>query len=198
MIIWGGQLDTAGTVPGLAPGTIPDASPVPQAATVGMPYHSDTDAWSPISTKGQPSPRSEHAAVWTGTEMIIWGGSPFPNAGDNGIVLSDGGAYNPATDTWRPIHSAPNTGLQLPAVVWTGTWCGGGSSNESSYTNQGYRYNPATDSWLFITTIGAPLPRAVGGGVWTGQSLMIWGGGAGLVQFGDGALWSPNAADAGP
>jgi N-acetylneuraminic acid mutarotase len=199
MIIWGGQLDMAGTVPGPAPGTIPDASPVPQAATVGMAYRPDTDTWSPISTKGQPSPRSGHAAVWTGAEMIIWGGGALPNPNNIGEALTDGAAYNPTTDTWRPIHSAPSTGLFVPAVVWTGAamivW---GGYNEQSFANQGYRYAPATDSWEYLTTVNAPGPRAGAAAVWTGQSLMIWGGSGDFFQFSDGASWSPNAAEAGP
>ncbi len=121
MLIWGGQLDMAGTVRNPGPDTFPDAAPVPQAATVGMAYHPDTETWSTISTTGQPSPRSGHAAVWTGTEMLIWGGGALPTPSQVGSALVDGAAYNPTTDTWRPIRSAPDTCLFVPTVVWTGT-----------------------------------------------------------------------------
>ena len=33
-----------------------------------------TDTWQQISTTNDPSERSGHTAVWTGTEMIVWGG----------------------------------------------------------------------------------------------------------------------------
>jgi hypothetical protein len=39
-----------------------------------------------------PDGREEHTAVWTGSEMIVWGG-----ATDG---LNTGGRYNPVTDTW--------------------------------------------------------------------------------------------------
>jgi hypothetical protein len=199
MIIWGGQLEVAGPVAAVPSGTIPPSMPPLPPALVGMAYKPDTDTWSPISTKGQPSARSGHAAVWTGTEMIVWGGGALPNPNNVGEALTDGAAYNPTTDAWRPIRSAPNTGLYVPKSVWTGAemlvW---GGFNEQDYTNQGYRYDPANDSWQYITTVGAPTPRAFSGAVWTGQSLMIWGGSGGLVQFGDGALWSPNVSDAAP
>ncbi len=39
--------------------------------------------------------RQFHTAVWTGNQMIVWGGP----ASD---PLNTGGAYEPATDTWRP------------------------------------------------------------------------------------------------
>lgn len=198
MIIWGGQLLTAGTVPGPAAGAIPPAAPPVVTASGGVAYHPDTGVWSLISTQGQPSPRSGHAAIWTGTEMIIWGGGALPNPSGIGNALVDGAAYAPVTDTWRPIHSAPKTGLFVPAALWTGAemivW---GGYNEQSFTNDAYRYDPSADSWQYMTTVGAPAPRAGAAATWTGQSLMIWGGIADLVQFDDGALWSPPTRDAG-
>ena len=55
-------------------------------------------------------------AVWTGTEMIIWGGV-FDTTG-----ASAGGRYNPATDSWTPTSTinAPS-GREDHTAVWTGT-----------------------------------------------------------------------------
>jgi hypothetical protein len=39
-----------------------------------------------VSTDNEPTARYGHTAVWTGTRMIIWGGS-------DGIVLGNGGSY---------------------------------------------------------------------------------------------------------
>ena len=33
-----------------------------------------TDEWGATSTANAPSPREDHTAVWTGSEMIVWGG----------------------------------------------------------------------------------------------------------------------------
>jgi hypothetical protein len=33
--------------------------------------------------------------VWTGSEMIVWGGQ-----GNGGIYLNTGGRFNPSTDSW--------------------------------------------------------------------------------------------------
>jgi hypothetical protein len=79
MIIWGGN----------------DGSNV----KTGSRYNPTTDTWTATSTTNAPSGRSDHTAVWTGTEMIIWGGG-----------YSSGGRYNPATDSWAAI-SAPYTWL---------------------------------------------------------------------------------------
>jgi len=37
-------------------------------------YNPSTDSWTAISTSNAPSPRSNHTAVWAGSEMIVWGG----------------------------------------------------------------------------------------------------------------------------
>ena len=32
------------------------------------------DTWTPTSTTNAPTARNQHSAVWTGSEMIVWGG----------------------------------------------------------------------------------------------------------------------------
>ena len=59
MIIWGGQ----------------DA--VSDLNTGGR-YNPGTDSWTATSTINAPSLRTLHTAVWTGHEMIIWGGFWVP------------------------------------------------------------------------------------------------------------------------
>jgi hypothetical protein len=68
------------------------------------------------------------------------------------------------------------------SAVWTGTvmivW--GGSSkipdDKTTLTNSGGRYNPSTDSWAATSTTGAPSARDNQTAVWTGTSMIIWGG----------------------
>ena len=68
-------------------------------------------------TNGAPAVRYSHTAVWTGTEMIVWGG--YSNA-----YLNGGGRYNPATNTWAAggtsTSGAPG-GRSTHTAVWTGT-----------------------------------------------------------------------------
>jgi hypothetical protein len=54
-------------------------------------------AWETIGD-GRTSARVGHTAIWTGTEMIIWGGGT--NEFD---PYQTGSRYNPATSTW--IHA---------------------------------------------------------------------------------------------
>ena len=131
------------------------------------------DTWTATSTTNAPSPRDEHTAVWTGTEMIVWGGINSPD------VLNTGGRYNPSTDTWtatstinapdaRAEHTAVWTGSEM--IVWGGICCGG------SDLNTGGRYNPATDSWTATSTANAPDGRLIHTAVWTGTEMIVWGG----------------------
>src|SRR5262245_3438768 len=74
------------------------------------------DSWSPMPSS-VPDPRNRHSAVWTGAEMIVWGGE------SNAYVTGTGGRYDPATDTWVDLPSgtgAPPARKEHEAV-WTGT-----------------------------------------------------------------------------
>ena len=45
-------------------------------------YNPDANSWTPTSTTNAPGVRYSHTAVWTGDEMIIWGGAAFDNSND--------------------------------------------------------------------------------------------------------------------
>ncbi len=131
------------------------------------------DNWADTSTTNAPTARANHTAVWTGSEMIVWGGM-FGNE------LSTGGRYNPGTDSWAPTTStsAPEA-RAFHTAVWTGTemivW-GGGDSSGSTPVNTGGRYNPSTDSWTPTNTTNAPVGRLLHTAVWTGNKMIVWGG----------------------
>lgn len=126
------------------------------------------DAWGATSTINAPSARDLHTAVWTGSEMIVWGGTNFSNG------LNTGGRYNPSTDSWTATSTtnAPSARARHTAV-WTGSemiiWGGAGDST-------GGKYNPMTDSWTATTTTNAPSGRDSHTAVWTGSEMIIWGG----------------------
>jgi hypothetical protein len=153
---------------------------VPANGNYSLPSVSDDsgctdDTWTATSTVNVPSARIHHTAVWTGSEMIIWGGDPD----DPFIVFNTGGRYNPITDTWvatsltnapspRYIHTALWTGTEM--IVWGGSDVGG-------WLNTGGRYNPGTDSWTATSIANAPSFRALHTALWTGSEMIIWGGG---------------------
>ena len=65
----------------------------------GARYNPVTDTWTPMSTINAPRSRYNHTAVWTGTEMIVWGGE---YGGSTAVGLDTGARYNPTTNTNAP------------------------------------------------------------------------------------------------
>ncbi len=181
MIIWGGvwliysiQTDTGGK------------------------YYPSTDSWIPTSTNNCPCPRNEHTAIWTGSEMIVWGG----NRGYVSYYLNSGGRYNPISDTWVATSTA--TDCPLPrrghTAIWTGTemviWGGYyfiiGDPNNCEYMTGG-KYNPSTNSWT-PTSTGTSCPQGRFGhtAVWTGTEMIVWGGGDGTSTMNTGGRYAPS------
>jgi N-acetylneuraminic acid mutarotase len=155
-------------------------------------YNPATDTWTAMSTTngvGAPTARQGHTAVWTGSEMLVWGGY-----GSSGL-LNTGGRYNPVTDTWTAMSTtngdgAP-TGRQSHTAVWTGSemlvW---GGSSGPAFPNTGGRYNPVTDTWTAMSTSGAPEAREFHTAVWTGSEMLVWGGYNG-TYFNTGGRYDP-------
>src|SRR4029077_13786328 len=100
-------------------------------------YDPSTDSWTATSTTNAPDARNGHTAVWTGNEMIVWGG--FFNDGSN-HYLNTGGRYNPSTDSWTATSTtgAP-AGRSLHTAVWTGSemivWGGNAGGIGGTYFN---------------------------------------------------------------
>ncbi|MFO0610349.1 MAG: hypothetical protein U0324_44730 [Polyangiales bacterium] len=53
----------------------PGPFPTPVPAMGGGRYRPDVDRWMPLDDLGAPSPRFDHGAVWTGEELVVWGGA---------------------------------------------------------------------------------------------------------------------------
>jgi N-acetylneuraminic acid mutarotase len=176
MIVWGGW-NVAGSV----------------LATGGR-YDPAANSWTPTSLgPGVPEARVDPTSVWTGDEMIIWGGS---DCCSNTEVLGTGGRYDPATDTWVPTSVGPftPTARTNQASVWTGAemivW--GGDQDFLQEVNTGGRYDPATDTWRATTVLDAPSPRWDATAVWSGDRMIVWGGTA-LPPVNTGGRYDPVA-----
>jgi N-acetylneuraminic acid mutarotase len=137
-------------------------------------YNPNTNSWTATSTNNVPDARENHTAVWTGSEMIVWGGF-----GDEFFTdLNTGGKYNPNTNSWTATSTAAAPDArQDHTAVWTGTemivW---GGSSFSQLVNTGGRYIPGTDSWTATSTSNAPEPRDLHTAVWTDSEMIVWGG----------------------
>lgn len=159
-------------------------------------YDPETNTWTKISLSGAPSPRGYHTAIWTGSEMIVWGGSSRALHPTDLADVNTGAIYEPVSDTWRPVTTvgAPSP-RDRHTALWTGShmiiW-GGDDGKEHDLATGGI-YDPATDSWVATSTVGAPSGRDDHAGVWTGSKMVIWGGYAGNDETNTGGVFDPVA-----
>jgi hypothetical protein len=178
MVIWGGlEGPSSGNPSGLA--------------HAGGQYDPVADAWSALP-EGLPAfpGRQWHSAVWTGSEMILWGGADGVGRRDDGFRYRPSGqpeSWLPVPATGAPVartqHTALWTGLEM--IVW------GGLDATSRPLNSGGRFDPATGTWRAMTTTGAPVARSEHIAFWTGSGMIVWGGYNGASSLGDGGIYDP-------
>jgi len=130
--------------------------------------------------------RVAHTAVWTGREMVVWGGygAPDRSAEQNKppesqkfhrTLPADGAAYDPEADSWRVLAKSPLSGRTGQNDVWTGSslliW--GGDANHRKLKD-GASYDPAADTWTALPD--APAARSGAQTAWTGTEALFVGG----------------------
>ena len=146
--------------------------------------------------------RYAHSAVWTGDEMIVWGGRHGRRP------LANGAAYDPRTRRWRRIAAGPLSARGDHTALWTGremvVWGGSRplSRGRAHVLADGAAYDPSADRWRRL----APAPlrsapfRTLGAGVevdldvaWTGTRMLLWNGFAGAAYAPRRDEWKPLA-----
>jgi N-acetylneuraminic acid mutarotase len=162
--------DVAGALPG------PDAAAAALPTTCGA-----ANSWQNASLDDDPEPLRAPGAVWTGTEMLVFGALD--------TISSSGARYDPAVDDWSPMSmtNAPSSRSSF-AIAWTGSrlFVWGGFPD----TNTGGLYDPTTDTWTPTSTTGAPSARHSASAVWTGGEVVVWGG-LNSVKLNDGGRYDP-------
>ena len=144
--------------------------------------------------------RSDQSALWTGAELLIWGGATSSGTGSQSHQISqaDGAGFEPATGAWHRLPPAPLAPRQGAAAAWTGTeaivWGGdnaGAQGGVSETFADGASYDPSTGQWRGLP--GAPLsPRTGATAIWTGREVIFLGGrSANGRTLLDGATYDP-------
>lgn len=140
----------------------------------GAAYDPTANAWNLLPTGNAPTARADHAAVWTGQEMIVWGGFDA-----SGAALATGAAYDPDAGTWRPIPPANGSvptigfiavGFPSAMLLW------GGEDANGTQTSQGAGFDACSGVWWSLPSAGQPSWRAESSTAWTGQEMIVWGG----------------------
>lgn len=125
-------------------------------------------------TRAAPSPLAPRwgaLMVWTGTEVLVLGGTdstPCPSdtadCGERRDDVNDAAAYDPSSNTWRPVAVPPTSvSFGFPAVVADGVVVLG--SHDRWWT-----YEPDADAWRDLPAppdTAAGPQSALGGSVYT-------------------------------
>ena len=164
MLVWGGEV-----------GDGSHARPDNGAA-----YDPQTDRWTELPASPYWS-LAGHSAIWTGREMIVWGG----------VGTEDRGAvFDPRSGTWRAIAPAPVDGRSGHSAVWTGTEMIVWGGRDGLPLATGAAYAPDSDSWRELPP--APIAgRDLHAATWTGEEMIVWGGWMEEAAVSDGAAYNP-------
>jgi len=123
----------------------------------GGSYNPGTNSWTEISRTNTPSARSGHTAVWTGSEMMVWGGwETYPNG------LNTGGRYCADFASSTPTPTATATATATATVTATPkTYTDGhkhGDSHDNAHSTQ-YRPHPVPHQGRPLHRRRFPTPR---------------------------------------
>ncbi len=145
----------------------------------GAAYDPQRDEWEEIAEAPvQGCLRS--SVVWTGQHMIVFDGH-------------GGAAYDPRRDEWEAISAAPLLAAGEGTAAWTGTSMvvsGGSTGPDVGYLTVAAAYDPTRKRWKLLP--GLPAPRADHSTIWSGRSLIVWGGATeGGHSLADGASLKP-------
>jgi putative cell wall-binding protein len=160
----------------------------------GALYDPATNSWDALPTNPYSDAGCGISLVWTGTEMLVWGGNP----GGTGVPapVNTGAAFDPATNEWRPIPANPIGARSGHATVWTGEQMivFGGTDMEQEQRGEAAAYDPDADEW---TELPAPPigPRTAMASVWHGAEAVFIGGSVNGDRLSDGAAYDPVGDD---
>ena len=121
-------------------------------------YSTERDEWDALPAP--PGAAAGRHAVWTGSELIVWGGTRAL-----GAAALDGAVLDPQAGLWRPTTQAPPAVGYAAHAVWAGAemivWGAGAAA-----------FDPAAGEWRSL-----PEPPLSGDAalVWSGSELLGFG-----------------------
>src|SRR6266498_4050028 len=116
----------------------------PSVSLTGVDLSSIPEGWTELPAP--PEIRTGAAQVWTGSQLLIWGG--WFGGSDEQSPERDGVAFDASSNTWGAIPPAPIPGRSFPASAWTGNellvwggWDGSYSGEEPGTDRKSTRLN---------------------------------------------------------
>lgn len=142
----------------------------------GSIFHPATNSWEKMA----PSPleaRAYHSAVWTGKDLVVWGGRR------DGRIYNDGAIYNLKSNKWTKLPAALSAGRFEHQAVWASDrmYVWGGLNNFDKYATDVVVLQPGTTDWKkpiwsVVATPESPVARSHHSMLWLDKKFVIWGG----------------------
>lgn len=164
-------------------------------------YDPKTDTWETLPNTNAPPGRTEGSAVWTGTEVVWFGGRQFVGGCSPFCWYWESYAYSSVTGSWiQKADPARVSGSHFARFGHAAAWVGGamiayGGSNPYTVFSNAEAFDPALNAWVNLPD--APDARTYAGGAGLGGKAYFWGGQR-LVDaseasdvFGDGLVYDP-------
>jgi N-acetylneuraminic acid mutarotase len=162
----------------------------------------DGFSFDPVTKSFSPIPealidgRLYHSAIWTGTDLIIWGGQKDFNAAHNdGAILHLDGEQSKWTEISAILPQGEASGRYHHQASWTGSsmlvYGGEATSGNMIASTLSFRYledEPTQQSWSLVDTKAVPIARKGHAQAWLDGYLVIWGG------YGDDHTFLPTGA----
>ena len=153
MIVWGGLEGFQNPAPD---------RPLDDGAILAFSDAAPQGEWRPLTkTPNTPTPRFGHTAIWTGSEMIVWGGCGQSSTNVNRCATArgDGATFDPsvaglgATDPWRALPPSPLAPRTRHSAIWTGRYLviWGGEAG-GTVLNDGAIFDAVARSWRLISS----------------------------------------------
>jgi hypothetical protein len=149
-----------------------------------------TPAWLPMTVQGQPTARSGFASVGFGGKMMVTGGPC-----DKSPSLTDSYLYDASKDAWtttspmnapRSQHRMVTDGSKAYVFGGLADCLNGGSTGAGLEV-----FDPASAKWTTVVGTGTPAsPRYAFSMLWTGSSILVYGGAASASSMASGGLYT--------
>lgn len=155
----------------------------------GYVYDPYTDKWKQLTVNGAPSQRFGHSAVWTGSQMLVFGGTVAQQG--KLVAKNDLAVWDSATNKWsiqKPKDNAWPTPRFAHSAVWTGSemiLSGGAEVSSGGYKGLAdfWSYDPQLKYWINVRPSGdTPGPRLFGKAIWNGTAMVIVGGAISMTE----------------
>jgi hypothetical protein len=139
-----------------------------------------TGTWTTLTPNGavnSPPARQQARLVWTGTNLLLFGG--FVASG----CLDELWSFDPLANAWTLLTAQNAVGAPSPRTHFGCVWDGtelivyGGTNNSSTFTDVWW-YDPLTNQWTLKIASGLPSSPDTQGDLmlWIGTRAMVWSG----------------------